>query len=63
MQVGDIATLIAGGTDALDASRDPELARDSATWVPTAPQVGEWGGAGIYGVLMHVSPLLPRLIS
>lgn len=63
--VGDVATLIAGGAAALSgAGRPPgEGTPDASTpWLPTAQQVGAWGGDGVYGTLMHLSPLLPRVV-
>jgi alanine racemase len=68
--VGDVATLVAGGRPELSgAGRAPESSAaagrggDDAGWSPTAPQVGEWGGAGVYGTLMRINPLLPRVLS
>jgi alanine racemase len=60
VRVGDVATLIAGGEAAKGAALER---RERAALVPTVPRVGEWGGAGVYGTLMHVSPLLPRVIT
>lgn len=66
VRVGDVATLIAGG----EAARAAAVSRPAgaaggarAGAVPTVPRVGEWGGAGVYGTLMHISPLLPRVIT
>jgi alanine racemase len=65
VDVGDVATLIAGGAAELSGAGAPLGAADAmpGNWLPTAPQVGAWGGAGVYGTLMHLSPLLPRLVS
>ncbi len=69
VRVGDVATLIAGGAVARSAALESSAgaagaarsAREAA--LPTAPQVGEWTGDGVYGTLMHISPLLPRVIT
>ena len=68
VRVGDIATLIAGvpGTarpgDGATAGGARVADAGESQVPPTAPMVGEWDGAGVYGVLMHLSPLLPRMI-
>jgi len=62
VEIGDVATLIAGGAEGAGSYGDPPTPGEPKAWLPTAPQVGEWGGAGIYGVLMHVSPVLPRVL-
>jgi alanine racemase len=61
--IGDEATLIAGGDAELSAPGlvPPEGAAHA--WLPTAPQVGEWGGFGVYGTLMRLNPLLPRVLT
>ena len=65
--IGDTATLIAGGAPNLSGpgSAPPSgaAARSEAAWSPTAQQVGRWDGSGVYGTLMHVNPLLPRVIT
>ena len=63
VRVGDIATLIAGaGMGAGAVAGGAPAAATGSQGPPTAPLVGEWDGAGVYGVLMHLSPLLPRVI-
>jgi len=68
VRVGDIATLISGariGAGAAAGTAAGGAAGAAARELqgpPSAPLVGEWDGAGVYGVLMHLSPLLPRVI-
>lgn len=60
VEVGDTATLIAGGAAEYSGAGQPVGA---GLWAPTAQQVGQWDGAGVYGTLMHINPLLPRVIT
>ncbi len=62
VEVGDTATLIAGGAAEYAGAGQP-VDTGSAAWAPTAQQVGQWDGAGVYATLMHVNPLLPRVIT
>lgn len=62
VRVGDVATLIAGGEAATGGASEPP-GRGRAAVLPTVPRVADWGGAGVYGTLMHISPLLPRVIT
>ena len=56
VRIGDIATLIAGGSDTDGSGGAAESA------APTAPLVAGWGDVSVYGLLMRLSPLLPRLV-
>ena len=60
VEVGDTATLIAGGAAEYSEAGQPVGA---GLWAPTAQQVGQWDGSGVYGTLMHINPLLPRVIT
>lgn len=62
VEVGDTATLIAGGAAEYAGAGRP-VGTGAGPWAPTAQQVGQWDGAGVYGTLMHINPLLPRVIT